>query len=244
MSACRWGLMAIVVVFAAACDRHDVHWSYAGEAGPEHWASLSPEFSACASGERQSPIDIAVPADGGLPPIALQYGGRTTEVLNNGHAIQLNVEDGQTFTVGGKTWTLAQIHFHEPSEHTVDGERFPLEAHFVHRDEAGGLAVIGRLYRAGAADAGLSTILPALPAQAGDTRPLAIEVSTLAPPPDALVYVRYEGSLTTPPCTEGVAWHVLREVAEASTEQIDALERLTHANARPTQPVNGREVQR
>jgi len=119
-----------------------------------------------------------------------------------------------------------------------------LEAHFVHRDDDGSLTVVGQLYRTGAADAVLAEMVPALPGAAGESRPLAIDMSALAPSADALAYYRYDGSLTTPPCTEGVAWHVMQAVRQASPEQIAAFVNLTHENARPLQPLNGREVRR
>lgn len=243
---CRAAFRAAFVVAGlatASCAAHEAaHWSYTGESGPEHWGSLSPEFAGCASGQRQSPIDIAATGDANLPPMTATYGGRSTQIVNNGHAIQLDVEAGQTLEIGGRRWTLAQVHFHTPAEHRVRGEWFPLEAHFVHRDADGNLAVVGQLYRPGAADAVLAEIVPALPGAAGDARPLAIPLSTFGPSAPALAYYRYDGSLTTPPCTEGVAWHVMQAIRQASPAQIAAFVNLTHENARPLQPLHGREV--
>jgi carbonic anhydrase len=230
-------------VAAASCTAHEaVHWSYTGESGPEHWGSLSPEFAGCASGQRQSPIDIVPAGEADRPPMVVQYGGRSTQIVNNGHAIQLDVEAGQTLAIDGRRWTLAQVHFHTPAEHRVRGEWFPLEAHFVHRDADGHLAVVGQLYRPGAADAVLAQIVPSLPGGAGESRALAIRLSGLGPSAPALAYYRYDGSLTTPPCAEGVAWHVMQDIRQASPAQIAAFVNLTHENARPLQHLNGREV--
>lgn len=239
-----WMIVAASVVTTWSCEqeKEGVHWAYTGEAGPAHWGALSPEFKTCAAGQMQSPIDIANPAAAELGPVQLQYGGATTSMVNNGHAIQLNVEQGNWLQAGGKRANLAQIHLHSPSEHRIGGEHFPLEAHFVHAGEDGGLTVLGVLFRTGEADAALATIVSGLAGGASVATPVTIKLADFGPRSGAPGYFRYQGSLTTPPCTEGVVWYVSNEVKSASSDQIAALVRLTGENARPTQPLHGRQV--
>lgn len=220
----------------------DIHWGYEGEGAPAHWAALSAEYATCGSGAAQSPIDIVLTEDVDLPPLALQYAGRVTAAVNNGHAVQLDVEPGNHLDVAGRQWTLAQVHFHAPSEHRVNGEPFPLEAHFVHRDDAGNLAVLSRLFREGDAHPALDAIGAPLPARGDAPRPLAVPLSMLLPADADLAHYRYDGSLTTPPCTEGVQWYVLRTVEMLSPEQLAAFTRAAGPNARGVQPLNGRRV--
>lgn len=236
---------AASVVTAWSCtkahEKQGVHWTYEGEAGPAHWGAISPEFKACGSGQRQSPIDVTNPSQAPLGPVQLHYGGATTTMVNNGHAIQLNVEPGNWLEADGKRADLAQIHLHGPSEHLVRGEQFPLEAHFVHAGEAGNLTVVSVLYRTGEASALLAGIGSSLAGGAKEAMPFTMKLSEIGPGINP-AYFRYEGSLTTPPCTEGVVWYVWQETRSASAEQISAVTRLIGENARPVQPLNGRQV--
>lgn len=238
-------VVAASIVTASACTQaHDeagVHWTYTGDAGPAHWGTLSPDFGACGSGQRQSPIDIVPPSQASLDPVELHYGGATTTVVNNGHAIQLHVEPGNWLEVDGTRSDLAQIHLHSPSEHRIKGEQFPLEAHFVHTGEAGKLTVMAVLYRTGEASALLTGIQSSLTGDAKEAAPFTVPLSAIGPGTHPS-YFRYEGSLTTPPCTEGVAWYVLQDTHSATTEQIAAVTRLVGENARPVQPLYGRQV--
>jgi carbonic anhydrase len=236
-------LLALSIVVLLSCAEQPPHWGYTGEAGPAHWAGLSKAFAACATGTRQSPIDIQTPADSpDLPPIALHYGGRTTAMVNNGHALQVNVEPGNWLHADGQRWDLAQIHYHSPSEHLIDGVRFPLEGHFVHRNERGELAVVAQLFRDGAVNSRLPPFWTGLPAQRGGTAPLTVPLADLGPNPDLLSHYRYDGSLTTPPCSEGVRWYVLQTFTSTSREQVAALVDVFGENSRPVQPRNNRPV--
>lgn len=240
------GLMvAASVVTAWSCtqahEKAGVHWTYTGEAGPAHWGALSPDFTACASGQRQSPTDIVPPSQASLGPVVLHYDGATTTVVNNGHAIQLNVEPGNWLEVDGHRSDLAQVHLHSPSEHRIKGEQFPLEAHFVHTGEAGTLTVVSVLYRGGEASALLAGILSTLTSDTREATPFTMPLSAFGPGTRS-AYFHYEGSLTTPPCTEGVAWYVLQDTHSATTDQIAAVTRLVGENARPVQPLYGRQV--
>ena len=221
------------------------HWGYAGEAGPAHWGELDPKFAACASGVNQSPIDIASTIDAELPPIGVNYGTAGTEILNNGHTIQVNVAPGSTLSLDGKTFELKQFHFHAPSENTVDGKPYALEAHFVHGDADGHLAVIGVLFEEGAASPAIAALWEAMPKEAGAKHPLSTPVDPAALLPQSRDYYRYNGSLTTPPCTEGVRWLVMKAPLTVSKAQVEAFGAALHGpNNRPVQAVNARPVLR
>lgn len=238
-------LVAAAVATAWSCasghEKEGVHWTYSGETGPAQWSTLSPDFSTCGTGQRQSPIDIANPAHAPFDAVQLHYSGATTTMVNNGHAIQLSVEPGNWVEIGGKRADLAQVHLHSPSEHRIGGERFPLEAHFVHAGEGGGLTVVAVLYRTGDANPLIAAIGAGLTSGAKEPTPFTTKLSEFGPgAPSA--YFHYEGSLTTPPCTEGVAWYVSQDVKTASADQVAAFVRLTGENARPVQPLHGRQV--
>lgn len=219
------------------------HWSYSGEVGPDRWGALDPAFSACAKGKNQSPVNLTGFIDADLPPITFDYHSAAGEIVNNGHTIQANYQDGSSITVNGQRFSLKQFHFHSPSENTVDGESFPLEAHLVHADAQGNLAVIAVLFREGKANPALETLWQSMPHDEGETRELPTPVSANGILPRSKDYYRFDGSLTTPPCTEGVEWLVMKSPMSASTEQIHQFTRtLHHPNNRPVQPLNARLV--
>ena len=221
-----------------------VHWSYAGAEGPEHWGDLSPSFEACKSGRMQSPIDIAPEATGlavGAPSHDFAYRETPLRILHNGHTVQLNYAPGSIMTVQGQAYELLQFHFHAPSEHTVGGQAFPMEAHFVHMDSHGGLAVVGVLIEEGAANAALADAWAHLPAGESAEQTVAdvrIDAGAVLPPDGR--YHHYKGSLTTPPCSEGVRWFVLSQPISMSAAQIKKFEDAAAPNARPVQPLNAR----
>lgn len=227
---------------------HEPPWSYAGDRGPASWGTLDETFSPCAGGTEQSPIDlVAGAAVGDYPAVEYDYGPRTGTVVNTGRTIQVNVDRGSGITVGGARYELLQFHFHHPSEHTVGGERFPMEMHLVHqvhRGPGGGLAVVGALLREGDESETLAPIWAHLPRHAGAAAPLpdAIQVAELLP--RKRTAWRYRGSLTTPPCTEGVAWIVLTEPVMLSAAQIAAFGGLYPRNFRPVQPLGRRTLGR
>lgn len=221
-----------------------VHWSYGGAEGPEHWGDLSPDFAACKSGRMQSPIDIA-PQDTGLavgaPGHEFAYQEVPLSILHNGHTVQLNYAPGSSMSIQGQSYDLLQFHFHAPSEHTVGGKAFPMEAHFVHQDSHGGLAVLGVMIEEGAANAALAGAWAHLPAHETAEQTVAdvrIDASAVLPPDGR--YHHYKGSLTTPPCSEGVRWFVLTEPISMSAAQIKKFEAAASPNARPVQPLNAR----
>lgn len=219
------------------------HWSYEGEEGPAHWGEMSPEFAICTAGRMQSPIDLGQANTKAGVEVAADYRRGPLTILNNGHTVQVQFDAGSTFTSSGKDFQLVQLHFHTPSEHQLNGKSFPAEVHFVHRNAAGQLAVLGVFIEAGPTNVELAKLIVAAPRMKSE--PHLVEGFTFDPrallPPTLAVY-RYMGSLTTPGCGEGVNWHVAADPIQASPSQIAELARIMGNNARPVQPVNNRLV--
>lgn len=219
------------------------HWSYEGASGPESWGRLDESYAACTTGTQQSPVDLsrAVRAEVGAgtirwDPIELR------SIVNNGHTIQVNTPGGSHLELDGSRYDLLQFHFHHESEHTVDGKQFPMEAHFVHKAaDGGGLAVIGVFLAEGPENAVLAPIWAAMPEAEGEAADdVTVDVKGLLPKSSAAF--RYAGSLTTPPCSEVVAWTVMKQPVAASRGQIAAFAKLFPNNYRPTQPLNRRFI--
>ena len=231
-----------LVAFGVALAQEAVHWSYEGESGPEHWGDLSPDFAACAKGVEQSPIDI--PAGAPLNPadIAFSYQPSAVNIFNNGHTVQVAYAKGSSIALDGVTYNLDQLHFHAASEHTLGGAHSPLEIHLVHKNAQGGLAVVGVLLKAGAENPAYAPVLQNLPAQVSQqAAPVAgatVDANALLPAQRS--YWRYNGSLTTPPCTEEVKWLVMRTPVELSEAQIAAFTSIFKNDARPVQPFRSR----
>ncbi|MEO8505336.1 MAG: carbonic anhydrase family protein [Acidobacteriota bacterium] len=241
------GLGAVLTLLlpstSPGADEASPQWAYSGATGPEHWGQIVPEFSLCATGKSQSPIDIASPVDEELPALAFEYGAVGGEILNNGHTVQVNFKKGSKLAVDGQVFELKQLHFHVPSENHIRGKSFPLEVHLVHADGAGHLAVVGVMFEDGAPNQALANLWQQMPASAGPAKPLAAAVSAAAFLPTGHGYFRFDGSLTTPPCSEGVRWLLLKKPLTASKAQVDALlHALGHPNNRPVQPLNARAV--
>lgn len=229
------------VSVALAGEGH--HWTYSGEGGPEHWGELDASYAACSEGEAQSPIDLAGPGVEMVYAAEASYSPLPLTVLNNGHTVQIAAEGAGTLVSGSAKYGLLQVHFHAPSEHVINGEAVPVEAHFVHRSAEGTLGVLGVFVVEGEENPALAALLMHLPETEGPAQTFAetmIDLNALLPE-DLSIY-RYAGSLTTPPCTEGVAWHVLKDPVTASKAQIDRLSHVLHGNARPIQPLNGRPL--
>ncbi|WP_266180404.1 carbonic anhydrase [Dyella humicola] len=224
------------------------HWSYSGKSGPSHWSSMGPSFVVCGNGKAQSPIDLESrdAKTGKADEFHIDYEKGAVALVNNGHTVQANVSDAKdTVVFDGDTYRLAQFHFHSPSEHTTDGTRFPLEIHFVNEDGRKRVVVVGVMVKLGKQNESLASVLRALPASeketSKDTRPpVTVDLGSVLPH-DHGAYV-YAGSLTTPPCTEGVHWVVLKEPIQMSSDQIASFTRLFPDNHRPLQKANGREI--
>lgn len=234
--------MGLLLLSSSAISATGPHWEYSGEAGPENWAKLSPEYGACA-GKNQSPINLSGLIDVKLKPIAFSYKAGTTEILNNGHTVQVNAAEGSSITVDGIQFDLKQFHFHAPSENLINGKSYPLEAHLVHADKDGNLAVVAVMFNAGTASAALEKAWAQMPKNSGDKVDLSAKLSPLDLLPKNRDYYRFNGSLTTPPCSEGVRWLVMKHPASASKEQIETFAHVMHhPNNRPVQAVNARPV--
>ncbi len=223
--------------------QHPHHWSYTGATGTTHWSELEGDFATCKVGHAQSPINIlgAVKAD--LPAIEFRYSPSSAEVINNGHTIQVNLPPGSSVMLGGDAYQLLQFHFHTPSEERINGKSFPLVAHMVHRNEDGKLAVVAVLFKLGKENPVLAKIFSVMPHKEGGKAELAEPLNPGDLLPTKQAYYSFMGSLTTPPCTEGVRWQVLEEPVEISHAQLMAFHKLYRMNARPIQPLNGRDVQ-
>jgi carbonic anhydrase len=215
-------------------------WSYEDPDGPGDWGSLAPEYATCDTGVEQSPVDIPLGAPVLVDHVAFSYVPAPATVVDNGHAIQVGVPDGGTLAVDGSTYGLVQFHFHTPSEHTVAGADWEMELHLVHADEAGALAVVGVPIIEGSENAALAPIWAALPKEVGQPVELDDPLDATLLLPDDLSSVAYRGSLTTPPCSEGVAWHVLIDPIELSAEQIAAYRAIHDDTDRPTEPLGER----
>lgn len=236
-------LVSLSLSSAAQNAGHAAHWGYAGEVGPEHWAEFESDFGACRSGRNQSPIDLAGFISADLPKIGFNYKPGGHQVVNNGHAVQVNYNPGSSITVDSMVFDLKQFHFHSPSENTINGKSFPMEAHFVHADAKGNLAVVALMFEEGESNKVLEKIWPQVVQVVngkGAIRPEVDAADLLGAHHD---YYRYNGSLTTPPCSEGVRWFVLKHPAKATSEQLGVVGKtIGHPNNRPVQPLGARPV--
>ncbi len=224
---------------------HSIHWSYRGIGAPQYWGDLKEEYRLCKEGQSQSPIDISAATVTSLPGIQVAYQETALDILNNGHAIQINYAPGSSITVAGKSYALLQFHFHSPSEHTVGGKAHDMVAHLVHKAADGQLAVIGILIDGGAAadNPVISKLWQSFPVNAGDRRqPVGVTVNVADLLPADLNYFNYSGSLTTPPCSEGVNWFLLSAPVQISNAQLEQFRASIFNDARPVQAVNGRTV--
>lgn len=221
---------------------HAAHWSYTGAQGPQHWGAMEPDFSLCKSGKAQSPIDITVAGANKPTPIDFGYTQSDTEITNNGHTIQVNLAHGGTIKIDGTDFTLVQFHFHTPSEEKIRGKAYPMVAHLVHQSATGQLAVVAVLFEEGDENLALKPVFSSLPAHPGETVRLANGLNAQTLLPAYKGYFKFTGSLTTPPCSEGVRWQVMKQRVELSKQQIAAFRNLYKMNARPVQPLHGRQV--
>jgi carbonic anhydrase len=239
-----FGLMGATLAFQDATPTPaPAHWTYEGEEGPEFWGELDANYAACSSGHAQSPIDLIGVQGVDLTAIVFNYNPSALNIFNNGHTIQVNYDAGSSITYNETEYSLIQFHFHHPSEHTVNGESFPMELHLVHADAKGNLAVVGILLRQGEADnAGLADVFANLPPEKSDPQPTELSVNAGDLLPQSRLYDTYTGSLTTPPCTQGVRWLVLTEPVEVSEAQLESFAAIFEMNARPVQPLNNRDL--
>jgi len=217
------------------------HWGYGGSTGPDKWGGLDAANAVCSSGTQESPIDITGPISARLPPLD-HWSGRPDTIVNNGHTIQLDFAEGNTLGVGGRSYALRQFHFHHPSEHLVDGKAFAMEAHFVHTAAAGGVAVVGVFMTPGRTNAVFNKIVSTMPTEESPPAPADHAIDPNGLLPTRRSYYRYEGSLTTPPCSETVDWFVLADRIEVAESDIERFAKLYPMDARPAQSLNRRFI--
>ncbi len=218
------------------------HWTYEGAEGPASWAKLDTSYAACGAGKSQSPIDIANPTMQDLSNIVFHYQPSEVKILNNGHTVQVNYDPGSYIEIDGQRYDLVQFHYHAPSEHTLNGKSFPAELHLVHKSASGNLAVIGILLEEGAQNAAYQPLLANLPAEKSPEKDAGLKINALDLLPAVQTTFRYSGSLTTPPCTEGVNWNVMLTPVQLSAAQIAAFAKIFEGNNRPIQPLNARTL--
>jgi len=219
-----------------------IPFEYKGRRGPERWGSLSRRYAICADGAAQSPIDLARARPSRLPNLRFDYRVGDLRLENTTHTVQANEAQGSSLVADGQRYELLQFHFHEPSEHVVGGRRFAGEMHFVHRDPEGRVAVVSVLVRRGKRKRALEPVFDRLPRTKGATATVRGFDTAALLPTGRRRFTTYGGSLTTPPCSEGVRWYVLSTPIEASAGQLAAFRRAVSANARPVQPRNNRVV--
>ncbi len=222
---------------------HKAHWGYKGEGKPSKWGALSSEYKECGIGLNQSPIDLTNALSTNLPPLVLNYQGESKDIIDNGHTIEVEMASGNSLKMDGKEFELKQFHFHSPSENHIDGKSYPLEAHFVNVDKDGEIAVVALMFQEGAKNSVLENIWQKMPSKEGEKNSLELKNIANALLPNDKSYYRFNGSLTTPPCSEGVRWYVLKTPVTASKEQIAKFHNVMGVdNNRPIQPINARII--
>jgi carbonic anhydrase len=245
------GFLALVLagLLPVAAPAADEHWSYESETGPGRWADLDPAWALCDEGRAQSPIDIgrakAQAAGPGHQSALLEVADKkhSIDVIDNGHTIQVTYDSGNALRDRGQLYELQQHHFHAPSEHTLDGREFPMEMHLVHRSPEGALAVLGVFIEEGTHNAAFEPVWRDLPDEPGERRHVEgveVDIDDLLPP--LAPRYRYSGSLTTPPCSEGVEWFLFANPVQLSAKQIRAFTEIFSHNRRPTRPLNDRPI--
>jgi len=237
-------ILALAVLLSGCASSH---WSYQGEHGPKHWGSLSSDYAMCSEGKMQSPIDVKPTKKGKLKKLKFKYEAGSTSVVNNGHTVQVNIAGGSYVKIDGVDYELKQFHFHTPSENNINHKSYPLEAHFVHASKDGKLAVVAVMFKKGRKNKALDKVFSKLPLKAGESVELKLSAKDIKKiMPSSKKYYKFQGSLTTPPCSEGVTWIVLKKPVSVSKKQVKSFfETLgKHNNNRPLQPANGRDILR
>ncbi len=234
---------AFTLGYAQNAPSETTHWTYQGHGGPGEWGSLSQEFANCRIGRTQSPIDIHDAKVADLPPIRFDYKPSPLMIVDNGHTIQLNYAPGSSIDLDGIRFDLVQFHFHKPSEEKIDGKSHPMVAHLVHRSAAGKLAVVAVLLDTGGDSALIDLIWKNLPKQ--KEKELLIQDATIDATdllPKQRGYYTFQGSLTTPPCSEEVTWLVLKTPVKINAAAVARFGEIYPMNARPVQSTNGRVI--
>ncbi len=221
------------------------HWSYEGEGSPEHWSEVSPENQLCKQGMNQSPIDINETLKAHINPLKSSYIDSPINIINNGHTVQagFTADAKDTVTIDGVLFQLQQLHFHAPSENTLHGKHYSMEMHLVHKNASGEIAVVAVMFETGTKNSELAKLWQAMPLKSDEKAELTQKVDMDKLLPKDLSHYRFSGSLTTPPCSEGVRWLVMKQPATLSTEQLKQFTSdMHHDNNRPVQQLHGRVV--
>ena len=237
-------LIAMLAAGSAAHAAEGAHWTYKGHGGPPEWGSMDTAFASCKLGKLQSPIDIVGAKPVKLSPIKFNYKPSPLKIIDNGHTIQVNYDPGSFIVVGGVRYELVQFHFHHPSEEKVDGKAHEMVAHLVHKNAEGKLAVVAVLIDKGGASELVGTLWKNIPKEKekeATVGGVSIDVTALLP--ENKDYYTFQGSLTTPPCSEGVTWFVLKAPVKIADIEVAAFAKLYPLNARPVQPLNGRTIE-
>jgi carbonic anhydrase len=235
----------VVVAASSAAAEKDKNWAYSGANGPTKWAKLDKGFATCGTGQLQSPIDIpdAHARKGDLPPLLFNYKPSPLKIADDGHTIQVNSGSDSWVSIEGKRYELVEFHFRKPSEHKIGGKGQEMEVQLVHKDKDGKLAIVAVLLDQTKENALIKTIWNNLP-QTRDKESVVpdVQINPLGLLPQNKEYYAFKGSLTTPPCTEGVSWYVLKTPGQISADQVARFGRIYPANARPVQPLNDRDI--
>jgi carbonic anhydrase len=247
-------LVATAVIVTTGCvdhnedmehsKTHEAHWGYKGKYSPLHWGEIKEEFAMCSKGKMQTPINIIATQDVNIKDLDFNYNTTSTNVINNGHTVQVNIASGSTVNIDGIDYELKQFHFHTPSENNINGISYPLEAHFVHSTKDGKLAVVAVMFKDGKASPILEKIWNKFPLE--ENKAVFIDLSSIdikSMMPSNKDYYKFIGSLTTPPCSENVKWNVFKTPMTISKEQVKQFfEIFEHSNNRPIQNTNNRKI--
>lgn len=218
-------------------------WTYEDHTGPTHWGDLKPEFATCKTGHRQSPIDIRGATRAASPALEFHYDASPLTIIDTGHSIQINYAPGSFIVIDGVRYDLRQFHFHHPSEELVNGKQYDMVAHLVHANSEGRLAVVAVLFSKGKTNPVIDTLWQHFPAEKETEQKITgVTVNVADLLPKSTGYYSFEGSLTTPPCSEQVSWFVLKHPVDMSDEQLTTFGKLYPHNVRPIQPLNGRTI--
>jgi carbonic anhydrase len=241
-------LALLIAAFASSATRvlaqhTSAHWEYEGAHGPTHWGTMDEAYRKCSAGTHQSPIDIRDAKSADLPAITFAYRPTPLKLIDNGHTVQVTYSPGSFMTVGNQRYELQQFHFHHPAEEKLSGKSYPMVAHLVHKNSAGQLAVVAVLLTKGTANPLVAKLWEYLPPAAGkEVTPTGASVNATDLLPASRGYFTFSGSLTTPPCSEGVTWFVLKAPTQVSSGEVLTFARRYPNNARPVQPLNGRVI--
>lgn len=237
------GMLTVTAITVGVLSNSKTHWSYSGSEGPSKWGELNKKYSMCLNGKEQSPINITKAVKTKLHPLIFNEGGKATTFVNNGHTVQANISNGNSLEIDGSSYNLLQYHFHTPSENIIDGKSYPLEMHLVHANKEGHLAVVGVMFKSTKIrNKKMMKVLRALPLNHDDENDFESGANGYDFLPVHKEYYRFSGSLTTPPCSEGVKWFVMKNPVSLSEGQIKQIENVIGKSNRPIQPINSRAI--